>query len=206
MIKTFITSVALLCAQALLADEIESRVIHNYSQIGVSYGYLHDIGNADINANGVLGDYSFDFRNVIFHVNGGAFWGQDEPRIDELEIWTIAGGVGYAFRLYENHFNIIPRFEVGYSEVSVRVPGFDTARDDSTFILPGVTLSYALNNRISLDGGYTYSRDIDNGDDGHGFTVGTRVALLQQLGLNVQAAFAEGRGFAGISAGFSFHY
>jgi hypothetical protein len=207
MIKTFMTSVALLCVQTLLAEEIQSRVIHNYSQIGVSYGYLHDIGNSDVNANGVLGDYSFDYRNVIFHVNGGAFWGDDDLGINaDVELWTIAGGVGYVFRFYENHINVIPRFEVGYSEISVKVPGFGTSRDHSTAILPGVTLSYALNNRISVDGGYTYSRDVDNGDDGHGFTVGTHVALLEQLGLNVQAAFAEGRGFTGITAGFSFHY
>ena len=207
MIKTLITSVALLCGHALLAGEIESQVIHNYSQIGVSYGYLHDIGNSDVNAHGVIGDYSFDLRNFVIHLSGGSFWGDDDLGVDaDLDLWTIAGGAGYVFRLYENHINIIPRFEVGYTETSLKVPGFGKFRDDATTILPGVTVSYALNNRISVDGGYTYIRDIDHGEDSHGLSVGTSIALMEQLGLNVHAAFADGQGFSGITAGLSFHY
>lgn len=208
MIRTILTSAALLCVHPLLAHEIDSRVIHNYSQIGLSYGYVHDIGNSDINAHGVQADYSFEVRNFIFHASGGSFWGDDDLGIDaELDFWNIAGGVGYVFRLSENHINIIPRFELGYTEISLDAPGFDTLRDDGLTILPGITLSYALNNRISVDGGYTYIRDIANdGEDSHGLTVGTRIALMEQLGLNIQAAFADGQGFSGITAGFSFHY
>jgi hypothetical protein len=49
-------------------------------------------------------------------------------------------------------------------------------------------------------------RDIDDGDDSHGLTVGTRIALMERLGLNIQSAFTDGQGFSGITAGLSFHY
>jgi hypothetical protein len=83
------------------------------------------------------------------------------------------------------------------------VPGFDTARDDSTFILPGVTLSYALNNRISVDGMNTTAATSIMETTVTGL-LWARVALLQQL--SQRRCLRRGTRFAGISAGFSFHY
>jgi len=197
----------LLCAGQLFAEEITSSVIHDYSQVGIVYRYVHDFGNTDDNAHGFAGNGSYEIRNFVLSVSGDYLWGDNDLGVDaDVNLWSVVGGVGYVLRLYQNHVNIIPRFEVGYSEVSVKVPGFGTFHSDSTAVLPGITLSYAINNRISFDGGYTYAHDLDTGDDGHGFTAGTRIAVAERIGLNIQAMFAEGLGFTGVTAGLSFHY
>ena len=75
---------------------------------------------------------------------------------------------------------------------------------------PGVTLSYAINNRISLNGGYTYIQDIESDDlqfeAAHTFNLGTRVALTENLGLNLHALFEEEQGFSGATAILSWHF
>ena len=75
---------------------------------------------------------------------------------------------------------------------------------------PGVTLSYAINNRISLNGGYTYIGDITSDDlqfeAAHTFSLGTSIALAERLGLNLNALFEEEQGFSGATAILSWHF
>ena len=41
LMKTFIyTAMGLLCASIVVADPIDSKVIHNYNQFGVGYNYV----------------------------------------------------------------------------------------------------------------------------------------------------------------------
>ena len=116
-------------------------------------------------------------------------------------LWTVGAGVGYVFRLEENHVNIIPRFGVSYSEADV--PGGSAS---ATTIQPGILLSYAFNNTLSVNGGYTYGRDVDSSADVHGFSVGSQVALSKRLGLNLNVLFTDENGFSGASAGFTYHF
>jgi hypothetical protein len=102
--------------------------------------------------------------------------------------------------------NVIPHFGIGYSEVTVEVPGFGSRTEDSTSISPGLTLSYAFNNRVSVHGGYNYNRDLEEDLHGHTFSVGTRVALTDRIGLNLSATFAEDSGFSGVASTLSFHF
>jgi hypothetical protein len=206
MKKTILTILALAAAQAAIA-EIDSRVIHNYSSVGLSYSYLHDIGNSGVDAHGFTGSFSYDYRNFLFGVNGG-YWKADEDFGvgAALDGWGVGGSVGYVFRLAGNHVNIIPSFGAGYSESLLRVPGAGRFVSDVTAIQPSIVLSYALNNRVSVHTGYMFSYDVDRETDSHGLLAGTRVALLERLGLTIGALFVEGRGFSALQAGLSWHY
>jgi hypothetical protein len=196
MKRLLIITVALLCAHGLRAAEgINSKVIHDYTEIGVAYAFLDDV--AGDNAHGVLAHTSVDMENFIFDVNGNYFRGDDD-----LDLWGFGGGVGYAIRLMRNHINIIPRVGVAYN----RVDFGDSSEDSTTSIAPGVTLSYAINRRVSINANYTYVRGIDDEGDAHTYGAGARIAVTERIGVDIGALFAEGQGFRGAFAGASFHF
>ena len=182
------------------AAEIDSGVIHNYDYLGVGYGYLHELAD-DLNAHGGVGQFSFEEQNFILSAGGGYFWG-DNDDVADVELWNASASLGYVIRLAENHLNIIPSFGGGYSEIDVEGAG----SADSWSILPSISLSYALNNRISIGGGYTYAYNLDAEEETHLFNAGAKFALLHQVGLSVNAIFAEDEGFQGVTAGVEFHF
>jgi hypothetical protein len=102
--------------------------------------------------------------------------------------------------------NIIPRVAFGYSGIDIKAPLFGNARDDSWSFLPGISLSYAINNRFAINGGYTYSYNIDNWHKDHLFSAGGAVAIVEQINLAVTASFSNVSGFTGINGAVEFHY
>ena len=203
LMKTFIyTPMGLLCASILVgAEPIDTKVIHNYNQFGVGYNY---VDGDDIDGHGVIGSASVDLNNFLLGAGGNYIW-FDEA---DAESWSAGGFAGYILRLMENHINIIPRVGVSYNELTVDFGPFGDADVDFVAIEPGITLSYAINNHISLNGGYTYIQDIDGDVDveAHTFSVGTRVAIAENLGLNLNALFEEEQGFSGATAILSWHF
>ena len=205
--KTIIYAVmGLLCAAAVVAAPIDSTVIHNYTYFGVGYNYV-DADDAD--GHGVVGTVSMDLNNFL--VGGGAnytWFSVDDFDDVDLESWSAGGFAGYVFRLMDNHINIIPRVGVSYNEASIDFGSFGGDVENFVSIEPGITLSYAINNHISLNGGYTYIQDLDDDIDveAHTFSVGTRIALAEHLGLDLNAFFEEEQGFSGAAAILSWHY
>ena len=197
----------LLCAAAVVAAPIESTVIHNYTYFGVGYNYVDADGS---DGHGVVGTVSMDLNNFL--IGGGAnytwFNGIDDFDEFDVESWSAGGFAGYVVRLMENHINIIPRVGVSYNEASADFGPFGSDVANFVSIEPGITLSYAINNHISLNGGYTYVQDLDDDIDveAHTFSVGTRIALAERLGLNLNGHFAEEQGFTGVTAIFTWHY
>jgi hypothetical protein len=195
---------AVLAASSAVAfaqsDAIGSKVIHNYSQVGLGYGYLHDIGNAEVNAHGVVVGGSYDIKNVVIGVGGGYAWTDDNS---DLELWNVTGSLGYVFRCMENHINVIPSVGLAYTEVVV--PHFNNP--DTTTVLPGITLSYAFNSKFSINGGYKYGFEVDGEDvEAHMASVGAVYALTEQVEVNGTAYFVEEQGFSGVTAGVAYHF
>jgi hypothetical protein len=190
------------CASVLVAEPIDSKVIHNYNQFGVGYNYSH---GDDVDGHGVIGTVSVDLSNFLLGASANYIW------FDEFDAegWSAGGFAGYIVRLMENHINLIPRVGVAYNEISVDAGPFGSVENVAT-LEPGITLSYAINNRISLNGGYTYVQDIDSDDlsfeAAHTFSLGTSLAITEQLGLNLNALFAEEQGFSGATAILSWHF
>ena len=204
MNKLIYTVTGLLCAPSLFADAIDSKVIHNYTEVGVGYKYV-DLD--DVDGHGVVGGGSIDLNNFLLGVSASYVW-LDEG---DAEAWRTGAFAGYVVRLMENHLNIIPRIGLSYNEVSVDASGpFDDGGVENFVGLePGITISYAINNRVSVHGAYTFVGDIEVFDVGttvHEFTIGTRVALADRLGLNLNGHFADEEGFAGISGILSWHF
>jgi hypothetical protein len=201
--KTFIyTAMGLLCASIVVADPIDSKVIHNYNQFGVGYNYVDADGT---DGHGVVGTVSVDLSNFLLGAGGNYVW-YDEF---DAESWSATAFAGYIVRLMENHINIIPRVGIAYNEISTDAGPFGFVENVVT-LEPGITLSYAINNRISLNGGYTYVQDIESDDlsfeAAHTFSVGTSIALVERLGLNLNALFEEEQGFSGVTAILSWHF
>jgi hypothetical protein len=193
--KRLLVIVLAVCSHALIAAEgINSKVIHDYTEIGVAYAYFDDI--AGDTAHGVLAHSSVDLENFIFDVNGSYVWANND-----IDLWGVGGGIGYAFRLMRNHINIIPRFGMRYDKVE-----FDAGDDSTTSIAPGVTLSFAINNWVSVNGNYTYVRGIDDEGDAHTYGPGARIAITDRIGIDLGATFADGQGFVGAFGGVSLHF
>jgi opacity protein-like surface antigen len=190
----------LFCASILgAAEPIDSKVIHNYNQFGVGYTYVE---SDDLDGHGVIGSASVELSNFLLGGGANYVW------FDDAESWSVEGFAGYILRLMENHINIIPRVGVGYNDVSVDLGPFGDVDADVVTIKPGITLSYAINNHVSLNGGYTYIQDIDGDVDIelHTFSLGTRVAIAENLGLNFDVLFEEEQGFSGVAAILSWHF
>ncbi len=181
------------------SDAIDSNVIHDYTQVGIGYGFLNDIGNSGENAHGIVGGASYDLSNFILGAGGGYFWGQDDSHFDT---WNIFGAVGYVFRVMDDHLNIIPNASVAYTETRHEV------NEASTTAQPGIQLSYAFNNKFAIHGGYNYAFELDNraNVDEHIFNVGADYALSDSVGLGVTGFFVDDLGFTGLTAGLSYHF
>lgn len=194
-----------LAVGGIAAEAIDSRVIHNYNYIGLGYGYLHDVGDSDVNGHGAVAEFSFEQDNFLLGVSGGYFWLTDTGDTD-INLWNVTPSIGYVVRLLDNHVNIIPRVAGSYGGIQVDDPVFGDDSDESWSILPGIGLSYAINNQFAINGGYTYAYNFDAEDEDHLFNVGGKVAILEQVGLSVNAQFSKEFGFSGITGMVEFHY
>ncbi len=193
--------------QTLTAEDIDSQVIHNYSQVSLGYSYLDNVGDTGINGHGVIATASYEVQNFVFGLGGSYHVGDEDFGVGlETDLYTIGGRIGYAIRLADNRVNIIPSLGLTYSEISASVSGFGSVKEDATVIQPSITVSYAFNNRWSINAGYLYGRDLDSDIDSHAISVGTRIALAERVGFDVGVVFLEEYGFGGINAGVSFHF
>jgi hypothetical protein len=192
----------LVCAHQLIAAEpIDSKVIHHDTFVSLAYDYGHDLGNSGVDTHGVLAGGSFERQNLLLSVSGGYAW-TDEGNVD---LWKAGGAVGYVFRMMENHINIIPRVGIFYNEILFA----DDTAEDVTTLEPSITVSYAINNQVSVNGGYLYRRDIDfDNDEGdtHNFIFGSRVAVAENMGVDLSILFTEDFGFSGATVGLQFHF
>lgn len=197
MKRVIVFTFAVLCGYQLMAAEgINSRVIHDYTEIGVGYEYIDVEGGAE--AHGAIAHTSVDMDNVILDINGGYVWG------DDADSWRAGAGLGYAVRLMRNRINIIPRVGITYNKFDPDGVG----SSDLTTVEPGVVVSYAINNRLSINAGYEYVHDIDFNKDEelHLFGIGARIAVRERMGVDVGATYAEEHGFAGAFASVNFHF
>jgi hypothetical protein len=205
MKKSFLTTLLFASALSLQAEEIDSNVIHDYTSVGLGYGYLHDVAPG-VNAHGVVAGVSCETHNFVLEIEGDYFVGDDDLGIGlETDAWSVSGTVGYVIRLAENHVNVIPHVGVSYNEASASVGPF-SADADATVISPGVTISYAFNNCVSIAAGYSYSYDVDSETDDHSFHVGPTVRVCENVGVSVTGFFDTDDGFAGVLAGITYHF
>lgn len=191
------------------AEELDSNVIHHYRYVGVGYNYFYSDQMQLPDGHGISAFGTYEFENFLFGVGGGKV--QGENRNVELETWDVQGNVGYVIRLLENHLNLIPSFGIGYSETTetLNLPFFPFVVEfgaESTGIVPGLAVSYAFNQYLSLNAGYSYGYDLDAHDGAHGLSVGAECALTKKVGLGVGAHFDPEEGFMGLNAGLSFHF
>lgn len=199
MKRVWLFTLALVAVNQVGAAEgegINSKVIHHYTQFSVGYEFLEDFGGGTAHA--VNGQTSVDMNNLLFNVDGGYAWGKDD-----LEVWLIGGSVGYIVRLMKNHVNIIPNFGVYYQKAEA-----GAAEDSVTTIQPGITGSFAINNRLSVGANYTYLRALDNNEeDEHTFGPIARFALTETIGLDIGARFTdEGQAFRSVFGAVNFHF
>jgi len=200
-----ITTALSVLGGGLMAAEIDSPVIHNYNYFAAGYGFLSDIADSDIDAHGVVGDFSFEEGGLLIGVDGGYFWATDTGDAD-VNLWNVKPRLGYVARLMENHLNIIPNVAGEWSGIEVDDPLFGSGSDDTWSIFPGVGLSYAFNNRIALNGSYAWGYNFDSEEDDHFFTAGGKFAVFERVGLAVNGLFRQDFGFTGITATVEFHY
>ena len=194
-----------MAACAFAAEEINSRVIHDYNFFGVGYSYLHDVADLELDGHGPVGAFSFEEANFVLGVSGGYFWLEDIGDT-EINLWDVTASIGYVLRLANNRINIVPRFGGAYSGIVVDNDTFGDEEDETWSIVPGVDLSFALCNWFALDGGYTYLYNFDSEDEEHLFRAGGKVALGQRIGISAHARFSEEFGFTGVTGGLEFHY
>lgn len=209
MKRVLLLSLTVAGSQFGTAEEINSRVIHNYRYVGIGYDYFHIDQSQMPDGHGISATASYEYQNFLFGLGGGMVRGDN--RTIELKTWSIYGNVGYAFRLFENHLNIIPSFGYGYSESTetLTLPFFPVGLEfnsHSSTIAPGLTASYACNNYLSLNAGYSYGYNLDAHDGAHGFSVGADCAVTKEIGLGVGVHFDTEEGFTGLSAGISYHF
>lgn len=194
-----------MAACTFAAEEINSRVIHDYNFFGVGYSYLHDFADLDLNGHGPVGAFSFEEANFVLGVSGGYFWLEDIGDTD-VNLWDVNASIGYVVRLAGNRINIIPRFGGAYSGIQLDSDTFGEEEDETWSIIPGVGLSFALCNWFAIDGGYTYAYNFDAEDEDHVFTAGGKVGLSDRIGLGAHANFSKEFGFNGVTGVLEFHY
>jgi hypothetical protein len=74
-------------------------------------------------------------------------------------------------------------------------------------VLPGLNLSYALNNKLSIDGSYSYGFEIDGVEtELHLLGLGATYAVTERIGVSAKGYFAEEQGFTGLTAGVAWHF
>jgi hypothetical protein len=205
MKKPLIVIFSILCAGQLLAQETNSKVIHQYSYINLSGGYVPEHGDLPAMAGYKL-DGAFEYRNCqvwlkleSFVDTGDAAFGADMSR--------TSAGVGYVFRRDQNRINIIPRLGIDYLKITEDdLFGGETTLLERTAIEPCVTFSYALNCRFSLDAGYALDVDVDSGATPSQFNAGAVFAFARRWGLRLAGTIATDSNYNRLFAGIEFHF
>lgn len=200
-----ITGMLAMAACSFAAEEINSRVIHDYNFFGVGYSYLHDVADLEVDGHGPVAAFSFEEANFVLGVSGTYAWLEDIGDAD-VNLWDVSASIGYVARLANNRINIIPRFGGLYSGIQIDDSAFGDADEETWSIIPGVGLSVALCNWFALDAGYTYLYNFDAEDEDHLLSAGGKVALAHQIGVGVHANFSKEFGFTGVTGVFEFHY
>ena len=92
--KTIIyTAVGLLCTSTLVADPIDSKVIHNYNQFGVGYTYVE---RDDLDGHGVIGSASVELSNFLIGGGGNYIWFNEPDGFDNADAqgWSAGAFAG----------------------------------------------------------------------------------------------------------------
>jgi hypothetical protein len=180
--KTCLTAMlGVLCAGRLLAQEITSGVVHQYSYVGLSLGFAPEDGGY------IRFEGSVEYRDCLL-------WLTSE------NVFHTSGGIGYVIRLNRNHVNIVPRLGAGCYYLAGW--GSDVA------VEPSITFSYAFNHRFSVDAGYTVGVVVDSGSSINTLNLGATFAFAKRWGVRLDAALVtdhgERNGF--FAAGIAFHF
>ena len=189
------------------AQEINSKVIHNYRSVGVFYSYTHDAADIGLIAHGVGGNASYEWRGFVPSISA-AYAIADHDFGDEWEsyAWAVGGDLAYVFRFLENRINVLPAVGVSYNVTTWDSRVFHDVDYEITVLGAGLDLSYAFNNRLSISARYGYSRDVDSTADGHSYGFGTRIAVAERVAVNINFGFSYDYGFAGAAVGLGYHY
>ncbi len=202
MKTVLLTTVGLLSAVRLMADPVDSEVIHNYTFVDVGYSFLRGIhGAPDFHGAFLAGSY--DFHSLVFAADG-SYHAADWNGV-EVDRAGVGGGIGYVFRAAENHLNIIPRFRADYSELTARLFGGDVSAHTTT-VGPGLVLSWAFSDQVAVNGAYDYAYNLDTQDHRDVFHLGAVVAIAERVGLGLDTSYDTHDGFTGFSVGVSYHF
>src|SRR5687768_12465926 len=96
-----ISGLMAIIGSGLMAAEIDSGVIHNYSFLSLGYGYAHDIADSGVDGHGAVGLASIEENNFVLGAGGGYFWASDDE--PDVEFWTVNATFGYVLRFAQNH-------------------------------------------------------------------------------------------------------
>lgn len=205
MKRSLFAIVGIFCAGHLLAQETNSKVIHQYSYVNLSGGYVPAHGGLPAFAGFKL-EGAFEYRNVLAWLNLGSFADTGDA-VFGAEMNRSGGGLGYVIRLDQNHLNLIPRLGASYLKITQNdLFGGETTLVETTAIEPSITFSYAFNNRFSLDAGCALDADVDSGATVSQFNFGATCALAKHWGIRLEGTVATNQNYNGVFAGIAYHF
>lgn len=205
MKSLLILSLGLLGCGCLLAQDTNSKVIHQYRYVNLSGGYVPGHGDMPAFAGFEL-DGAFEYRNGLiwldlesFSETGDATFGANMNR--------TRAGLGYVIRRDQNRLNLLPCLGVSYLKITEDdLFGGETTLVKTTAIEPSVTFSYACNHRFSLNIGYALDADVDSGATVSQFKAGAVFALSRRWGVRFSGTVATDRNYNRLFAGLEFHF
>jgi len=172
------------------AEELVSKVIHNYDQANLGFAFLgKPVIGSEANAYGFTTGVSSEIaKNLLVSLRGSSAWGSDDNVGISGSVWSVSPSIGLILRFAENHVNIIPHVDYGYSEVTLSNQYDGTAHA----IAGGATLSLAKNDRFALLVDYTFGSPI--GEDvntfdytgTHNVSVGPTIRLTENFGMFIR--------------------
>jgi len=172
------------------AEELVGKVIHNYDQANLGFAFSgKPIIGSEADAYGFTTGVSSEIaKNLLVSLRGSSAWGSDDNLGLSGNVWGINPSVGLILRFAENHVNIIPHVDYGYSEVRISNK-YDGA---SHAISGGATLSLAKNDRFAFLVDYTFGSPI--GEDvntldytgAHNISVGPTIRLTEKVGMYIR--------------------
>ena len=192
--KFYQTSILTIVSAATIAtaraEELVSKVIHNYDQANLGFVFSgKPVVGSEADAYGFTTGVSSEIaKNLLVSLRGSSAWGSDDNLGLSGHVWGVSPSVGLILRFAENHVNIIPHIDYGYSEVSMSNKYDGTAHS----IAGGATLSLAKNDRFAFLVDYTFGSPI--GEDvntlnfygAHNISVGPTIRLTEKVGMYIR--------------------